>query len=113
MTDPNEQDIETPAAPKEDPLNLGQLTADEFAILARLNHTRVNQERTIAHLEIEKFKIMAQVDGVERALQQEMAKISTRLNIPRDLSWNVFPDGDGNGHARILPNMGAPPPPEP
>jgi hypothetical protein len=99
MTEANDQNTE---APQEDPLLLGQLTPDEFAQIAQLNHQKVTAERQIAQLEIQKYKIMANFSGVDRALQQSMEQIGTRLNIPREIPWTVVADGRGNGLARAV-----------
>lgn len=89
-----------------DPSILGQLTQEEFARIVRMNQQLQNAHREIAHLEIRKFKVMAGIDGAERALQQEMVAIGARLQVPPQVEWNVIGDHEGKGYAQALNYQG-------
>lgn len=88
--------------PKIDPAILGQLVPDEYAMIVRMNQQLVNAKREIAELEVRKFRVLAGLDGIERAMNQQLGAIGSRLQIPSEVTWQVVSDAEGRGFARAL-----------
>ena len=91
----------TPTEEEINPNILGQLTSEEWNSVVTLNNQHAQLLKQVGVLEMRKFKAMAALDGSERALQDHMTKIRTRLRIPAEVAWNVQGNGDGNGYALI------------
>lgn len=84
---------EVPEAPPEDPNVLGVLEPSEMGILTAIQQQARAVVQRVGEIEVEKFRLMGQLSGLEGQNQQHLQSIAKRLGVPQGTQWQVTQDG--------------------
>jgi len=91
---------ENTQSPGQDPLVVGELNAEEQAVLQTLRDNMNSYLLEIGQLEVAKARILGAIQKGESRANEIMEQIAKRLDIPANSQWQVTPDKK----VRVLPN---------
>lgn len=80
-----------------DPAIVGNLTEAELQWMVQHSQRHANLLQQIGFAEVQKFKMMAEVDQLERGQQGFLREIGSRLQIPEGVQWDIVKTEDGFG----------------
>lgn len=89
-----------------DPNIVGDLTQEEVGMLNSLRQQGNTITMRIGLAELQKTRLLWQIQQIEDQAQEVMQKVGKRLNIPNGQPWQVTQ----NGKARLLANVQGFPP---